>query len=90
MARYYLHLHECGTVLEDLEGSECASLAEAVHVATVNARDVMMGEVRNGRLCLDCFISIADEKAQEVGRVLFHEAVSLSGTRGNASKPNQS
>jgi len=79
MNRYYLHLHECGTVLEDLEGYECASLQEATGLAIVNARDVMMGELRSGRLCLSCFISIKNGAAEEVGRVNFRDAVLVTG-----------
>jgi hypothetical protein len=79
MDRYYLHLHECGTVLEDLEGRECASLQEVTDLAIENARDVMMGELRSGRLCLGCFISITNSAREEVGRVNFRDAVAITG-----------
>jgi hypothetical protein len=72
MAHYHLHLHECGTVLEDVEGREYSSLDE------VKMR-VMMGEMREGRLCLGCYIVIADEDAQEVGRIRFSDAVVVTG-----------
>ena len=87
MTRYFLHLHECGTVLEDLEGRECASLAEATRLAVENARDVMIGEVREGRLCLGCYILIANDAAQEVGRVRFSEAVEVTGVPTLAGGP---
>ena len=79
MARYFLHLNECGTVLDDPEGQECASLGEATHVAIANARDVMIGEMRAGRLCLGCYISIANDAAVELGRVYFRDAVVVTG-----------
>jgi hypothetical protein len=79
MPRYYLHLHECGAVLEDLEGQECASLDEARRRAIASARDVMAGELRDGRLCLGCFISITDGSTGELGRIHFHEAVVVTG-----------
>ena len=79
MARYFLHLNECGTVLDDPEGQECASLEEATHVAIANARDVMIGEMRAGRLCLGCYISIANSAAEELGRVYFRDAVVVTG-----------
>jgi hypothetical protein len=79
MGRYFLHLHECGRVLNDLEGFECASLSEAIAVALKNARDVMVGELREGRLCLGCYIAVADSTAQEVGRINFRDAVLITG-----------
>jgi hypothetical protein len=81
MPRYFLHLHECGTVTEDLEGQECASLEEAVRVATASARDVMAGELLAGRLCLGCHISITGSSADELGRVNFDDAVTVTQAR---------
>lgn len=81
MGRYYFHLHERGTVLEDLEGRDCASLDRARQLAIENARDLMIGEMREGRLSLDCFISIVNAASEEVGKVYFHEAVSVSGAK---------
>nr|WP_106512211.1 hypothetical protein [Sphingomonas deserti] len=79
MNRYFLHLHECGTVVEDAEGLECASLAEARQLAVASARDVMIGELREGRLCLDCHIVITDGSATELARVPFRDAVVVRG-----------
>lgn len=36
MARYFLHLHECGSITKDAEGVERASLAE-VHAEAVRS-----------------------------------------------------
>jgi hypothetical protein len=79
MARYFLHLHECGTVSPDLEGQECATLDEAVDAALLGARDVMTWELRSGKLCLGCHISVADASGREVARVDFRDAVSITG-----------
>jgi hypothetical protein len=79
MARYFLTLHECGTVLDDPDGQEWPSLEAVLSHAVVSARDVMMGEVRAGRLCLACFIVITDVEGKEVGRVNFAEAVTVTG-----------
>ena len=78
MARYFFHLHEHTTILSDGEGQDCASLEEAMQVAIVAARDVMMGEVRLGRLDLGWYISIVDGAAEEVGRVAFQDAVMIA------------
>jgi len=87
MARYFLHLHECGTILDDPEGQECASLEEATRVATINARDVMIGDMRTGRLCLGCYISITDGSAVELGRVYFRDAVVVTGWGDLGAEP---
>ncbi|QAY77582.1 hypothetical protein [Sphingosinicella sp. BN140058] len=79
MNRYFLHLHECGTVIEDAEGVEYASLAEAREFAVASARDVMAGEVLEGRLCLDCHIVITDDGATELARVNFRDALVVRG-----------
>jgi hypothetical protein len=79
MSRYYLHLHECGNILEDFEGQECASLDEARNLAVAAARDVMIGEIRAGRLCLACHISITNGAAEEVGRVKFRDTLRVTG-----------
>lgn len=75
MRRYFFHLHECGAVLEDREGQACASLQDANRLAIENARDVMVGELRAGRLCLDCFIAITDASGAELARLPFRDAV---------------
>jgi hypothetical protein len=79
MSRYFFHLNENGRLLEDFEGLECASQEEALAVATKNARDVMVGDLREGRLCLDCFIAVADSSNRELARLSFREAVSITG-----------
>lgn len=79
MARYFFHLHDDGTVLIDHEGQDCGSLEEAGRVAVANARDIMIGELRTGRLCLACFIAINDAADREVARVSFRDAVAISG-----------
>ena len=75
MARYFFHLHERETALQDLEGQECTSPEEAMRVAVVTARDIMVGEVRAGRLDLSWCISVTDGSAREFGRVAFRDAV---------------
>ena len=79
MVRYFFHLHECGRLTEDREGIECASREEAMDVALSSARDVMVGELRAGKLCLACYITITEGSNGEIGRVRFRDAVSVSG-----------
>jgi hypothetical protein len=78
MARFFFHLHECGSILPDDEGVE-REPCELHTAALAAARDVMCGEIVRGKLCLSCFILIKDENRQEVMRVTFREAVDVSG-----------
>ena len=66
-----MFLSEDGLELPDLD----AAIATAIH----NARDVMAGEVKAGRLCLSCAIAIEDEQHRQVGWVPFREALRVSG-----------
>lgn len=79
MPRYYLHLHECGTILRDEKGSDYGNLEEARLVAIDAARDVMSHEVKQGALCLSCCIVVEDAEREVVLRVPFRDAIVLSG-----------
>jgi hypothetical protein len=54
MPRFFLHLHECGTLVPDEEGREFPSLEAAVERATLEARELLSAEVAEGKLCLGC------------------------------------
>lgn len=79
MDRFFLHLHECGTLVEDEEGRDLPDAAAARDAAIKEARHVMSDEVLHGRLCLSCCIVIEDAEHVEIGRVPFKDAVVLSG-----------
>jgi hypothetical protein len=79
MARYYLHLHECGTVYEDMEGIELSDPDAAAVTAVYAARELMAAEVQAGKLCLSCFIAVHDETGRQIVKVPFAEAVDLTG-----------
>ena len=78
MPRFFFHLHECGCIISDPHGRELPSVEEALLEGIKGARDVMCGEVRAGRLCLNCLIVIEDNTGREVGRVPFRDAVTIS------------
>jgi hypothetical protein len=71
--RFFLHLHECGTVTADETDAELADLAAAQVEATRAARDIMAAEVAHGQLCLGCCIVIADESGSELRRAPFRD-----------------
>jgi hypothetical protein len=79
MTHYFFHLDECGSVTEDLEGREMVDLDAARAAAIVAARDVMGGELARGVLCLACHIDIVDYEGQHLMRVLFSDAVRVTG-----------
>jgi hypothetical protein len=79
MTRFYFDLHECGETLVDEEGIDCTDLAGARNCALRAARDVMAGEIHDGRLCLSCHIEVRDDRGVAVATVMFRDAVAVSG-----------
>lgn len=79
MARFYFHLHECGTLIADDEGLECADLAAVRRTALKAARDVMCGEVEQGRLCLSCRVEVLDGAGAAVLDLPFRDAIAVTG-----------
>lgn len=78
MTRFFLHLHECGSVTTDEEGEEFASLEHARLAAIRAARDLMCAELQNGTLCLDCHIEITSEVGTST-IVPFGETIAITG-----------
>lgn len=74
MARYFLHIQD-GRYIADDEGSEFASLDEAVQEAIQSARSILREAVWVGRLPLGERIDIADESGTVLRTVPFREAV---------------
>lgn len=79
MARYFFHLHECGTLSEDREGVDRTTLDDVREEACRAAREVMCAEVAEGRLCLSCRIEVKDEAGAVVLDLPFREAVTITG-----------
>jgi hypothetical protein len=79
MATYFLHLHECGTISEDTQGSEFESVAAVREHAVEAARDIMSADVREGRLCVSFHIQIADANRQPIMDLKFKDALEISG-----------
>lgn len=79
MARFYFDLHECGSVTPDPEGREFVSLDAAREAAKHDARAIMCEELGNGCLCLSCLIEIQDAGHAPIERLLFKDAVHVTG-----------
>lgn len=79
MAKLYLDLHECGTVVSDDEGQDFPNLETARIKAVEAARGVMADEVLHGQLCLGCCIEIRDESGATVATILFRDVLKVTG-----------
>lgn len=79
MRTYFFHLEMCGVSYPDEEGRRLSDPEAARQMAVLDARELLSGEVRAGRLCLDCLINVADETGEVLLSVPFHETVMLSG-----------
>jgi hypothetical protein len=78
MARFYFNLFECGTLIPDDEGRECDA-SSLRSIAIHEARDLMSGEVKAGRLCVGCRIDVLDEAGSLVLSVPFTDALEITG-----------
>lgn len=79
MTRFFFDVHECGhEAVADEEGLELPDLAAAREQAIKGARDVMISEVAEGKLCLGCAIVIRDENGIVVMAVPFADALSIT------------
>lgn len=78
MARYLLHLHECGSITQDVEGLDFASFGKAREFAIRSAREIMAAEVAAGSLCLNCHIEIVSD-AGETAVLTFRDVVNVEG-----------
>lgn len=79
MLKLFFHLHECGTEIIDEEGVEVESLKDARLHAIRDERSIMSSEVRAGKLCLSCHISVDDAHGANVMTVTFREALEITG-----------
>lgn len=78
MPRYYFHLHEDGSVIDDEEGTELVDDAAARFVAVRAARDVLAGAVMRGRLPLTDVVVVTDHIGQTVFSLTLGAAVGQS------------
>ena len=82
MERYFFDFSECGRLFADEEGVELADLGAARDRAIQAARDVMCGEIRDGRLCLSCCINVHDAEGRLLLVVPFRDAITVTGLGG--------
>jgi hypothetical protein len=81
MPRFFMHICNGSGFVEDLEGVELQDERTARASATAAARDVMMGDIRDGRLDLSSFIEVEDEEHKLLFTLTFADAVRVTGRR---------
>lgn len=77
MARFFFHLHDCGTFIEDPEGRDFPSLDDAVEQAKSDARGLLAAEIAEGKLCLGCRIELVEESTGQAIIIPFATTVHL-------------
>lgn len=77
MRRFFFHIRNGGGFVEDEEGAELPSLAEAKDYAVTGARSLLSAEVTSGQLDLRGRIEVTDGAGQPVMIVPFEEVVEI-------------
>ena len=82
-----MHISDGTGFIEDEEGRELPDEATARAEAIIAARDVMAGDLRDGRLDLTCFIEDEDEGHTLLFTINFGDVVNVTrpGEAGPAS-----
>ena len=78
MPRYFMHICNGDGFVEDEEGVVLADEAAARARATASARDVMTGDIRDGRLDLSSFIEVEDGEHKLIFTLTVADAVEIS------------
>ena len=78
MPRYFFDLHnDIDSV--DPEGKEMSGIDDAKRQALIEARTMLAESGSNGRINLNHFVQVRDDKGNVVHRVYFAEAVEIIG-----------
>lgn len=71
MRRFFFHLREGGTRIEDPEGQELPSLDAAKAEAEAAVREILAERIRSGRAIDGSCVEIADEAGRILATVRF-------------------
>ena len=78
MPRYYFHLHNDLTTTDE-EGRELADVGAARRAAEEDAREMAGRSVQcDGRLDLEHYVEVTDERGASVARIRFGDAVAIT------------
>lgn len=78
MPLFYLHVCNGTGYTEDREGTELANAEEARATAIAGARDIMIGDIRDGMLDLTSYIDVQDAERRSLFKLTFAEAVTIT------------
>lgn len=77
MALYFMHLRDGSDELLDPEGKEFSSLTSLRDAVLATARDLLVGDVRDGKMDLRLWIDVEDESGTIVHTLPFKHAVNI-------------
>jgi len=77
VARYFMHLRDGTEQLLDPEGLEYASLDAVRKAVLIAARDLMMGDIREGVIDFRFRIDVEDEAGEIIYSLPFKHAVNI-------------
>ena len=80
MARFFLHVRDGATLIEDLEGSDLPDLFAARVEALACARDLLAERIRAGQIVDGQRFEINDEHGTLLDIVMFRDAMRLPPT----------
>jgi hypothetical protein len=76
MSRFFLHIRDRSTLIEDPEGADFTDLPAAIEEAAASARDLMAENLKAAQpLGLDRAMVISDEQGRNVATVSFRAAI---------------
>jgi len=74
---YYMHIYNGSGFIQDEEGRDLADDETARAEAIAAARDVMAGDLREGRLDLSSYIAVENEAHEPLFTIVFRDAVEI-------------
>lgn len=77
MTRFHFHLWDGEQLVRDVEGVELSELSTARERALMAARDVLAGEVREGRLPLNMRLDVEDDARNMVHQLHFRDVIQI-------------
>ena len=78
MTQFFFHLHLCGEVILDPEGSDFEDSVAAIKHASKEARTLLAAEIEREQLCLGCHIEVVNSETRESADVPFRPAVEIA------------
>ena len=77
MPRYYFHIERDGGKIVDEEGSSHADLQSVQAIALKSAADIAAEDLARGSTRLEQFVTVVDERGDEVVRVRVEATVDV-------------